>query len=30
VVEAGRRLRWQDSPAHRDAVTALLVRALGL
>jgi AcrR family transcriptional regulator len=30
VVEAGRRLRWQDSPAHRDAVTALLVSALGL
>jgi AcrR family transcriptional regulator len=30
VVEAGRMLRWQDSPAHRDAVTALLVRALGL
>jgi AcrR family transcriptional regulator len=29
VVEAGRRLRWQDSPAHRDAVTALLVSALG-
>ncbi|HJP78322.1 MAG TPA: TetR/AcrR family transcriptional regulator [Pseudonocardiaceae bacterium] len=30
VVEAGRRLRWQDSSAHRDAVTALLVSALGL
>jgi AcrR family transcriptional regulator len=30
VVEAGRRLRWQDSLEHRDAVAALLVRALGL
>ncbi|WP_329298379.1 TetR/AcrR family transcriptional regulator [Streptomyces sp. NBC_00659] len=30
VVEAGRRLRWQDSPAHREAVTALVVGALGL
>jgi AcrR family transcriptional regulator len=30
VVEAGRRLRWQDSPAHRDAVAALFVGALGL
>jgi AcrR family transcriptional regulator len=30
VVEAGRRLRWQDSPAHRHAVAALLVGALGL
>ena len=30
VVEAGRRLRWQDSPDHRDAVAALLVGALGL
>jgi AcrR family transcriptional regulator len=29
VVEAGRRLRWQDSPAHRDAVAALLMGALG-
>src|SRR5581483_2328382 len=29
VVEAGRSLRWQDSPAHRDAVTALLLSALG-
>jgi AcrR family transcriptional regulator len=29
VVEAGRRLRWQDSPAHRDAVAALLMCALG-
>ena len=30
VVEAGRRLRWQDSPANRDAVAALLLGALGL
>lgn len=30
VVEAGRRLRWQDSPAHRTEVAALLVSALGL
>ncbi|MFF1923913.1 TetR/AcrR family transcriptional regulator [Streptomyces sp. NPDC058221] len=30
VVEAGRRLRWQDSPRHREAVTALVVGALGL
>ncbi|QUQ64311.1 TetR/AcrR family transcriptional regulator [Kutzneria sp. CA-103260] len=30
VVEAGRRLRWQDSLANRDTVTALLVAALGL
>ena len=30
VVEAGRSLRWQDSPDHRDAVAALLVGALGL
>ncbi|MCF4137233.1 TetR/AcrR family transcriptional regulator [Streptomyces sp. Tue 6430] len=30
VVEAGRRLRWQDSPGHREAVTALVVSALGL
>jgi hypothetical protein len=30
VVEAGRRLRWQDTPHHRDAVTALLVSALGV
>lgn len=30
VVEAGRRLRWQDTPTHRDAVAALLVGALGL
>ncbi|MEV0579164.1 TetR/AcrR family transcriptional regulator [Streptomyces sp. NPDC050392] len=30
TVEAGRRLRWQDSPEHRAAVTALVVAALGL
>lgn len=30
VVETGRRLRWQDSPGHREAVTALVVGALGL
>jgi AcrR family transcriptional regulator len=30
VVEAGRRLRWRDSPGHRAAVTALVVGALGL
>ncbi|MEU8651680.1 TetR/AcrR family transcriptional regulator [Streptomyces sp. NPDC048737] len=30
VVEAGRRLRWRDSPDHRAAVTALVVSALGL
>lgn len=30
VVEAGRRLRWQDRPGHREAVTALVVGALGL
>ncbi|MGW4232246.1 TetR/AcrR family transcriptional regulator [Streptomyces sp. NPDC004980] len=30
VVEAGRRLRWRDSPAHREAVTVLVVGALGL
>ncbi|WP_460404197.1 TetR/AcrR family transcriptional regulator [Actinophytocola sediminis] len=30
VVEAGRRLRWQDSPANRDAVAALVVGALGI
>ncbi|MEV0133267.1 TetR/AcrR family transcriptional regulator [Dactylosporangium sp. NPDC050688] len=29
VVEAGRRLRWQDTPQHRDAVAALLMSALG-
>ncbi|MEU1216950.1 TetR/AcrR family transcriptional regulator [Streptomyces sp. NPDC005790] len=30
AVEAGRALRWLDSPDHRDAVTALVVGALGL
>ncbi|ONF70736.1 TetR/AcrR family transcriptional regulator [Amycolatopsis keratiniphila] len=30
VVEAGRRLRWEDVPANRDAVSALLVGALGI
>jgi AcrR family transcriptional regulator len=30
VVEAGRRLRWQDSPANRAAVAALVLGALGL
>jgi AcrR family transcriptional regulator len=30
VVEAGRRLRWQDTPEHRDAVAALVMGALGL
>jgi len=30
VIEAGRSLRWQDSDASRDAVTALVVAALGL
>jgi AcrR family transcriptional regulator len=30
VVEAGRRFRWQDTPGNRDAVTALVVSALGL
>jgi AcrR family transcriptional regulator len=30
VVEAGRSLRWQDSDKNRDAVTALVVGALGL
>ncbi|OQR65660.1 TetR family transcriptional regulator [Streptomyces maremycinicus] len=30
VVEAGRRLRWQDSAGHRAAVTALVLGALGL
>ncbi|SDT46209.1 TetR/AcrR family transcriptional regulator [Actinoplanes derwentensis] len=28
VVEAGRALRWQDTPGHRDTVTALAVGAL--
>jgi AcrR family transcriptional regulator len=30
VVEAGRALHWQDAPAHRDAVTALVTGALTL
>lgn len=30
VIEAGRSLRWQDSDGNRDAVTALVVGALGL
>ncbi|SNY54132.1 TetR/AcrR family transcriptional regulator [Paractinoplanes atraurantiacus] len=30
VVEAGRALRWQNTPAHRDAVTALATGALAL
>jgi AcrR family transcriptional regulator len=30
VVEAGRTLRWRDSPDHRTAVTALVLGALGL
>ncbi|MYS35924.1 TetR family transcriptional regulator [Streptomyces sp. KhCrAH-43] len=30
AVEAGRGLRWRDSPGHREAVTALVVSALGL
>jgi AcrR family transcriptional regulator len=30
MVEAGRRLRWQDCDQHRGAVTALVVGALGL
>ncbi|MEU6534802.1 TetR/AcrR family transcriptional regulator [Streptomyces sp. NPDC047000] len=30
AVEAGRRLRWRDDQHHRDAVTALLVAALGI
>jgi AcrR family transcriptional regulator len=28
VVEAGRALRWQDTPGHRDAVTAMVIGAL--
>lgn len=28
VVEAGRRLRWQDTPAHRSLVQTLVLRAL--
>jgi AcrR family transcriptional regulator len=30
VVEAGRSRRWQDSPDHRAAVTALVTAALGI
>lgn len=30
VVEAGRELRWRDSPEHRSVVTELVVDALGL
>ncbi|SDD12047.1 TetR/AcrR family transcriptional regulator [Streptomyces prasinopilosus] len=30
AVEAGRRLRWRDTPDHREAVTALVMGALGL
>jgi AcrR family transcriptional regulator len=30
VVEAGRSLRWQDTPENRDAVAALFVGALGV
>ncbi|MFD5629061.1 TetR/AcrR family transcriptional regulator [Streptomyces sp. NPDC127072] len=30
VVEAGRRLRWRDGPDHREAVTALVLGALGI
>ncbi|MFF5077123.1 TetR/AcrR family transcriptional regulator [Actinoplanes sp. NPDC000266] len=30
VVEAGRALRWEDTPGHRDAVTALATGALTL
>jgi hypothetical protein len=30
VVEAGRTLRWRDTPANRAAVAALLVGALGI
>lgn len=30
AVEAGRVLRWRDSPANRDSVTALVVGALGV
>ncbi|GAB3561951.1 hypothetical protein GCM10027445_01630 [Amycolatopsis endophytica] len=29
VVEAGREPRWEDTPAHRAAVAALLPGALG-
>ncbi|WAL66544.1 TetR/AcrR family transcriptional regulator [Amycolatopsis cynarae] len=30
VVEAGRRLRWRDTPDHREAVAALVLGALGV
>ncbi|MEV0006944.1 TetR/AcrR family transcriptional regulator [Streptomyces sp. NPDC047973] len=30
VVEAGRRLHWEDTPGHRDAVAALVLGALGV
>ncbi|WP_306318987.1 MULTISPECIES: TetR/AcrR family transcriptional regulator [unclassified Streptomyces] len=30
VVEAGRSVRWRDTPGHRATVTGLVVRALGL
>ncbi|GID46900.1 TetR family transcriptional regulator [Actinoplanes capillaceus] len=30
VVEAGRALRWENTPGHRDAVTALVIGALTL
>ncbi|MFF0746962.1 TetR/AcrR family transcriptional regulator [Streptomyces sp. NPDC004111] len=30
VVEAGRSLHWQDTPANRDSVTALVTGALGV
>lgn len=30
VVEAGRVLKWGDTPQHRDAVTALMLGALGV
>ncbi|MFB9350949.1 TetR/AcrR family transcriptional regulator [Streptomyces heliomycini] len=30
VVEAGRKLRWRDCPEHREAVTALVLAALGV
>ncbi|MEV0900828.1 TetR family transcriptional regulator [Actinoplanes sp. NPDC049802] len=30
VVEAGRALRWQNTPGHQDAVTALVIGALTL
>ncbi|MEU0748995.1 TetR family transcriptional regulator, partial [Streptomyces albogriseolus] len=30
VVEAGRALRWRDTPEHRETVTALVLGALGV